>query len=194
MSAVVIIHRRGPEPVLVRHRERRTSARQRKIYDADFRVTADRAALALPVSFFACHSSPQQKNRHRPDTASSVTRERNDQCEPCGALYESFVNGGRITAKVFSQRLPNLSEQPALARPSIDSRDATARRTALRRNSRGSGNGKCATRHVPVSISGIGGASRRSMSQTCSRRMQQFKGVKSTPQSTAKFVPLKFRL
>jgi hypothetical protein len=67
-----------------------------------------------------------EKNRHGPDTAGSVTRERNGQFEPCGALYDSFVNGGRITAKVFSQRLPNLSEPPALARPSIDSRDATA--------------------------------------------------------------------
>src|SRR5215467_488845 len=57
MSAVVIVHRRGPEPVLVRHRERRNSARQRKIYDADFRVIADRAALALPVSFLTCHLS-----------------------------------------------------------------------------------------------------------------------------------------
>jgi len=53
-----------------------------------------------------------------PDTAGSVTRERNGQFEPCGALYESFVNSGRITAKVFSQRLLNLSEQPDLARPS----------------------------------------------------------------------------
>ena len=97
-----------------------------------------------------------------PDTAASVTRERNGQCEPCGALYESFVNGGRITANVFSQRLRDLSEQPALARPGIDSRDATALRTALRRNSRVSGTRKCATRHVPVSILGIRDASRRS--------------------------------
>ena len=70
-----------------------------------------------------------------PDTAGSVTRERYGQFEPCGALYESFVNGGRITGNVFSQRLPNLSEQPALARPSIDSQDATALPTAPRRNS-----------------------------------------------------------
>ena len=71
-----------------------------------------------------------------PDMAGSVTPERNGQFEPCGARYESFVNGGRITSNVFSRRLPDLSGQPALARPSIDTRDATALRTALRRNSR----------------------------------------------------------
>src|SRR5215475_11207668 len=43
--------------VLNANRERRNSARQRKIYDADFRVIADRAALALPVSFLTCHLS-----------------------------------------------------------------------------------------------------------------------------------------
>ena len=70
---------------------------QRKIDDADFRMTADRAALALPVSFLTCHSITSAKNRHGPDTAGSVTRERNGQLAPCGPLYESFVNGGRIT-------------------------------------------------------------------------------------------------
>jgi hypothetical protein len=106
--------------VLLRHRERRNSARQRKIYDADFGVTADRAALALPVvlSDVPFITSATKSALAGPDTAGSVTRERNGQFEPCGALYESFVNSGRITAKVFSQRLLNLSEQPDLARPS----------------------------------------------------------------------------
>ena len=160
--------------MLLRYRERRNSARQRKIYDADFGVTADRAALALPVvlSDVPFITSATKSALAGPDTAGSVTRERNGQFEPCGARYESFVNGGRITSNVFSRRLPDLSGQPALARPSIDTRDATALRTALRRNSRGSDNGKCATRHVPVSISGIRDASRRSVSQSCSPRMR----------------------
>jgi hypothetical protein len=104
-------------------------------------------------------------------------------------FYESFVNGGRITANVFSQRLPNLSEQPALARPSIDSRDATTLCTALRRNSRGSGNGKGATRHVPVSISGIGDASRRSVSQLYNPRIKISSGGGIQQQPCARLCP-----
>src|SRR5260370_6063386 len=66
MSAVVIVNRRGPETVLLRHRERRNSPRPRKIDDDDFGVTADSAALALPVSFLTCHTSPQRKNSAKP--------------------------------------------------------------------------------------------------------------------------------
>jgi len=126
MSAFAIVHRRGPEPVLVRHRERRNSARQCKIYDADFRFSGDcrpcSARSTSVLSYVPFITSATKSALARQDTAGSVTRERDGQFKPSGALYESFVNGGRITAKVFSQRLPNLWQQPALARPNIDSR------------------------------------------------------------------------
>src|SRR6516162_2957714 len=81
-DTIILKRRAGPAPIKFPN-----SHIGAGIFEVDFRVTADRAALALPVSFLTCHSSPQRQNRHRPDRIPRVP------------LHESAMASSRHAAR-----------------------------------------------------------------------------------------------